>query len=134
MIGLNGEDMTEIDLNVAQASHDLTIMGLFWAADPLVKFVMLLLVGASIWCWAIIVDKIVSLRRETRRSEEFDSSFGLVARLTGFMMRQGLILIMRRRVFVAAMREWRRASAKGLTSSGRADLKASLWLTALTDP
>ena len=67
--------MTEIDLNVAQASHDLTIMGLFWAADPLVKFVMLLLVGASIWCWAIIVDKIVSLRRETRRSEEFDSSF-----------------------------------------------------------
>ena len=38
--------MTEIDLNVAQTAHDLTIMGLFWAADPLVKFVMLLLVSA----------------------------------------------------------------------------------------
>ena len=119
--------MTEIDLNVAQASHDLTIMGLFWAADPLVKFVMLLLVGASIWCWAIIVDKVVSLRREARRSEDFENSFwsgGSLDRLydeTGANPDNA-----QARVFAAAMREWRRASAKGLTASGRADLKASL--------
>ena len=119
--------MADIDLNVTQAAHDLTIMGLFWAADPLVKFVMLLLVGASIWCWAIIFEKIVSLRREARNTEAFESEFWSGGSLDTLYDTTGANPNnAQARVFVAAMREWRRASAKGLTSSGRADLKASL--------
>ena len=119
--------MTEIDLNVTQSAHDLTIMGLFWAADPLVKFVMLLLVGASIWCWAIIFEKIVSLRREARNTEAFEAEFWSGGSLDTLYDTTGANPNnAQARVFVAAMREWRRASAKGLTSSGRADLKASL--------
>ena len=119
--------MTEIDLNVTQAAHDLTIMGLFWAADPLVKFVMLLLVAASIWCWAIIFDKSFSLRREGRRSLYFDSEFWSGGSLDQLYDETGANPNnAQARVFVAAMREWRRASSKGLTASGRADLKASL--------
>jgi len=119
--------MTEIDLNVTQTAHDLTIMGLFWAADPLVKFVMLLLVGASIWCWAIIFEKIVSLRREARNTEAFEAEFWSGGSLDTLYDTTGANPNnAQARVFVAAMREWRRASAKGLTSSGRADLKASL--------
>lgn len=119
--------MAEIDLNVTQTAHDLTIMGLFWAADPLVKFVMLLLVGASIWCWAIIFEKIVSLRREARNTEAFDAEFWSGGSLDTLYDTTGANPNnAQARVFVAAMREWRRASAKGLTSSGRADLKASL--------
>ena len=119
--------MTEIDLNVTQTAHDLTIMGLFWAADPLGKFVMLLLVGASIWCWAIIFEKIVSLRREARNTEAFEAEFWSGGSLDTLYDTTGANPNnAQARVFVAAMREWRRASAKGLTSSGRADLKASL--------
>ena len=119
--------MTEIDLNVTQTAHDLTIMGLFWAADPLVKFVMILLVGASIWCWAIIFEKIVGLRRESARAQHFDNEFWSGGSLDDLYDATGANPNnAQARVFSAAMREWRRASAKGLTVSGRADLKASL--------
>ena len=32
----------------------VTIMELFLAADPVVKLVILMLILASVWCWAII--------------------------------------------------------------------------------
>ena len=120
--------MTEIDLNVAQTAHDLTIMGLFWAADPLVKFVMLLLVGASVWCWAIIFEKIVFLRRRsTSCHKHFENDFWSGGSLDNLYDATGANPNnAQARVFSAAMREWRRASAKGLTVAGRADLKASL--------
>jgi biopolymer transport protein ExbB/TolQ len=54
------------------AAHDLSMLGLFLQADPIVKGVIVLLVGASVVCWAIIVDKVlrvVALRREVRRLE-----------------------------------------------------------------
>ena len=35
----------------ASGSSDLTIMGLFFAADPVVKLVMLLLVGKLVLTW-----------------------------------------------------------------------------------
>ncbi|MGC6517885.1 MAG: protein TolQ [Candidatus Puniceispirillaceae bacterium] len=119
--------MAEIDLTVAQSAHDLTIMGLFLAADPLVKFVMLLLVGASVWCWAIIFEKMVSLRREANRSLHFENEFWSGGSLDNLYDATGANPNnAQARVFAAAMREWRRASAKGLTATGRADLKASL--------
>ena len=57
-------------MNPAAPQHDLSPLGLFMQADPIVKGVMLLLVVASIACWAIIVEKIVAARRlraEARR-------------------------------------------------------------------
>ncbi len=62
-------------LITASGSSDLTIMGLFLAADPVVKLVMLLLVAASVWCWAIIFDKIMRLRREKKRAALFEDQF-----------------------------------------------------------
>ena len=38
-------------------SVDMSMIGLFLAADPVVKFVMFLLVAASVWGWAIIFSK-----------------------------------------------------------------------------
>ena len=45
------------------AQHDLSPLGLFMQADPIVKGVMLLLVVASTACWAIIIEKILAARR-----------------------------------------------------------------------
>ena len=67
--------MESVDSFVAHSSSDLSIWGLFLMADPLVKSVMMLLVLASIWCWAIIVEKINSVRHERRNSDAFEDAF-----------------------------------------------------------
>ncbi|MDC1382454.1 protein TolQ [Candidatus Puniceispirillum sp.] len=119
--------MNSVEMTVTHASADLSIMGLFWAADPFVKLVMLLLVLASIWCWAIVADKIIIIRRERRLAQVFENSFWSGGSLdtlydqTGATPRDAMSI-----VFVAAMREWRRANSHGLADSGRADLRASL--------
>src|SRR3546814_9691044 len=55
--------------------HDLSPWGLFLQADPVVKIVMLLLILASIWCWAIIIDKLRRLRRLRAQADTFEDSF-----------------------------------------------------------
>ena len=67
--------MESVDSFVSHSSSDMSIWGLFIAADPLVKAVMLLLVLASIWCWAIIVDKVGAVRRERRQADDFEDAF-----------------------------------------------------------
>ena len=59
-------------ITATSQAHDLSMLGLFFAADPVVKFVMLLLVGASIWCWAIIFEKIKMIRRQKKHAAAFD--------------------------------------------------------------
>lgn len=41
----------------------LSPWGLFMQAGPVVKFVMMILFAASIWCWVIIIEALVALRR-----------------------------------------------------------------------
>lgn len=57
-----------------QAS-DLTLWGLFIEADIVVKTVMLALVLASIWSWAIIIDKKRVIKRLEKRARRFEDSF-----------------------------------------------------------
>ena len=58
-------DTTSLQNSLTTSQNiDMSMFGLFMAADPLVKAVMLLLVLASIWCWAIIFSKI-SLFKKT---------------------------------------------------------------------
>jgi hypothetical protein len=51
----------EQDIAVAAAQRDYTVWGLIMQADPVVKGVMLLLVLASVACWAIIFEKLVRI-------------------------------------------------------------------------
>jgi len=44
-------------------------VALFMQAGPVGKFVMLLLIAASLWCWFIIVEEIVLIRRLRRAIE-----------------------------------------------------------------
>lgn len=68
-------DPTNLPLPVVEAAPptiDMSPLALFLAADPMVQGVMLLLVLASVACWAILLDKLVriaSLRRQTLRLE-----------------------------------------------------------------
>jgi len=53
--------------------HDLSVWGMFTAADPVVKAVMLVLLAASMLTWVILIAKTVELviaRRKARRAVE----------------------------------------------------------------
>ena len=54
---------------------DLSPFGLFLQADIVVKLVMLALVLASVWSWAIIVEKWRRLRRLNRDGDSFEDMF-----------------------------------------------------------
>ena len=118
------------ELNLATASAqalDVSVFGLFMMADPVVKAVMLLLIGASVWCWAIIFDKMARIRRQKRGAEEFDDLFWSGGSLDDLYNDLGDEPdSAQAKVFVSAMREWRRATVKGLTSGLRGELKSSV--------
>ena len=56
-------------------SSDLSIFGLFWSAHIIVKAVMLGLLIASIWVWAIAIDKTVLYARTRHAMDRFEKTF-----------------------------------------------------------
>ena len=102
-------------------AHDMSVWGLFLQADLVVKIVMLALLLASIWCWAIIFEKLFRLRRLWAQAEDFEESFWSGGSLEDLYDRlQDAPSNPMAAVFTAAMREWRRSAAKGL--AGNANL------------
>jgi TolQ protein len=94
-------------------AHGLHPWDLFVNADWVVKSVMILLLAASIWCWTIIFEKLINLRRLNSLADRFESSFwsgGAVEDLYDRIQTQPPDPLSA--VFVAAMREWRRFVAK----------------------
>jgi TolQ protein len=59
---------------VPAATHDLSFLGLFLQADPIVKAVMILLVLASLGCWTIVVEKLLRFRNVRRQARVFEMS------------------------------------------------------------
>jgi biopolymer transport protein TolQ len=110
---------------VGSISHDLSIVGLFVQSDAIVKLVMLILLFASFWSWAIIFDKVLRIRRLRHAASGFEETFWSGGSLDDLYERVG------QRppdpmtaVFSAAMREWRRSAAKNLL--GTPGMRASL--------
>ena len=55
------------------AAATLNIVKLFMNADPVVKGVLLLLLAASVWSWAVIIDKLWRLRGASRAAREHEA-------------------------------------------------------------
>ncbi len=89
---------------------DLTMLGLFFLADPVVKAVMLLLVGLSFWCWGIMFSKSFQLRKLRSSANKFERDFWGSSSIDGLFERIGdNPKDPMSAVFAAAMREWRNA-------------------------
>ncbi|MGD9638957.1 MAG: protein TolQ [Alphaproteobacteria bacterium] len=56
-------------------SNDLSITGLFEQSDFLMKLVMVALIGASVWSWAIIFDKWLNLKSLKAKVKRFEERF-----------------------------------------------------------
>ena len=93
----------------------LSIVELFLQSDTIVKLVLLILVIASFWSWAVIFDKTLRLRRLRQAAESFEETFWSGGSLDDLYDRVGQRPVdPMSAVFAAAMREWRRSAAKGL--------------------
>ena len=97
-------------VNLASAAGDLSLWGLFAQADIVVKLVMILLILASIWVWAIVFEKWQSLRAANRAADVFEDKFWSGGSLEDLYEQEGTKPAHpMAAVFGAAMGEWRRS-------------------------
>lgn len=99
-----------VQSTLAAPDGGISFFALFWQAHIVVKIVMVGLIGASVWCWAIILDKFLLMGRTRRQMNRFETVFwsgqsleelyGTLHHRTNHSMAA---------LFVAAMREWKRS-------------------------
>ncbi|MEC9344046.1 MAG: protein TolQ [Pseudomonadota bacterium] len=99
------------------AGESVTLLGLFWQAGAVVKAVMIGLLLASVWSWAIIFDKIFLFMRTRRQLNRFEKVFW-----SGQSLEELYRSLSDRSttgmgaLFVAAMREWKKSFERGASS------------------
>ncbi|MEM7743816.1 MAG: protein TolQ [Pseudomonadota bacterium] len=89
-------------------------MAMFMQATWVVKVVMIILVMASFWAWAIIVEKWVMFSRMRGQSSRFEEGFWSGQPLDDLFDRvSDRTRTPIERIFVAGMTEWRRSFSEG---------------------
>jgi len=89
---------------------DFSMLSLFMRADLVVKSVIIILILASVWCWAIIIEKMLVMRKLNSKASSFEQIFWSGVSLDELYNRTGAQpKDPMSAVFVAAMREWSRA-------------------------
>jgi biopolymer transport protein TolQ len=100
---------------------DMSIVGMFMNADWIVKIVVIALILASFWSWAIIFDKLIRLRGLRAKANQFEETFWSGISLEDLYDRVGTRPDdPMSSVFSGAMREWRRTVSKGIALTGAA--------------
>jgi biopolymer transport protein TolQ len=92
------------------APVEITIWGMFWDAHLVVKLVMIGLIFASVWSWAIIINKFLLLSRAEKAMDRFEENFwsgNSLEDLYQTLLQRPTIGMAS--LFVAAMREWKRS-------------------------
>ena len=101
-----------------EVATEVSLWGMFWSAHIVVKIVMLGLLGSSVWCWSVIVNKIILFRQLQRSMDRFEADFWSGNSLEELyqalspQQTQGMSTL-----FVAAMREWKRSFSAGAASA-----------------
>lgn len=102
---------------LAAPGSELSVWTLFWQAGWVVKLVMIGLIVASVWTWAIIFDKIIAFGRMRAALNRFEQVFW-----SGQSLEELYRSLSDRKtsgmgaIFVAAMREWKKSYEKGARS------------------
>jgi biopolymer transport protein TolQ len=123
---------------LAAPGSSLSLVGLFLHAGLVVQLVIFLLLAASIWVWAIIIEKIITLRRINRDADAFEDKFWSGRSLEELYDVEGaepshpLAA-----VFGAAMGEWRRsarvAGADVSRTSVNQRVERAMWVTTMRE-
>ena len=111
---MQGNTVDAVQMMGAVAATDFSVWALFLKADIIVKSVMIFLFIASIWCWAIIIEKILCIRKLNTSAEAFEDSFWSGGSLDELYDRIGAQPTdPMSAVFSAAMKEWKRSVDAG---------------------
>ena len=100
--------MDQLFVNADAAT--LSPIGLFLQADWVVKAVMLGLLFASIWTWAIIIGFGLRLKRTNGESEQFEREFWKAQDVDRFYQKHGEDDVPVARILDAGLKEWRRST------------------------
>jgi biopolymer transport protein TolQ len=107
--------VTEVTLPVA--GDGFSLLALFYQSHVVVKVVIIGLLLASVWSWAIIVDKTLLYRRVRKQMDRFEKVFWSGQSLEElYRSLSGRTPTAMASVFVAAMREWKRSFEAGARS------------------
>ncbi len=121
------ENAVTVGGQLGSLSHDLSMLDLFLRADIVVQLVMIVLILASFWSWAIIIDKILRFRRVASDANEFENDFWSGGNLEDLYKRVGSSpdnpLAM---LFSTAMREWLRSTENGIDAHVHTGLQARI--------
>jgi biopolymer transport protein TolQ len=115
-----------------EKSASASLVNLIAQADIIVQLVMLILVIASMWSWAIIFDKIIKFRILKSRSDKFEHSFensGLLEDVYTEAKKNNNHPLAR--IFIACMQEWKSSNVKQIISDApekKSSLKERLTL------
>ncbi|MGE4322321.1 MAG: protein TolQ [Sphingobium sp.] len=99
-------------LGAATDATTLSPLALFLQADIVVKIVMVGLLLASIWTWAIIIGFSVTLRKASAQSRAFERDFWKADDIDRFYEARGKAEFPSAKVMAAGVSEWRRSTAQ----------------------
>ena len=119
---MNPADVTQTTL--APQAHGVSFIELFMQASPTVQFVMGGLLLASVWSWAIIIEKLIAFRRARIEADRFEQTFWSGQSLDELYngLSRGRTITMAA-LFVAAMREWKRSVEGNIRALGGIQLR-----------
>ncbi len=99
------------------AVSEVSLWALFIQAGFVVKLVMVGLLGASIWTWAIVVNKVMVFNKARRQFDQFEQVFW-----SGQSLEELYRTLSERSpvgmgaIFVSAMKEWKKSFERGARS------------------
>ena len=94
---------------------EISLWHLFMQAGWVVKLVMLGLASASVWSWAIIIEKFFAVRKMNAANDRFEQYFWSGQSLEDLYLSMGnRSNIGLAAIFMAAMREWKRSQDAAL--------------------
>lgn len=109
---------------LSHGGNSMSFVQLFLQAHIVVQGVMIGLMLASIWSWAIIIEKLFAFRRARVEADRFEQMFWSgqsLEELYGTLSRGRTISMAA--LFVAAMREWKRSVEGSIRALGGIQLR-----------
>jgi biopolymer transport protein TolQ len=98
------------------------LVGLFRDANLPVQIVMVLLLLASVWTWAIIASHWAKMRRVNRENDRFERDFWKSDDIDGFYEARGRGDLPSAKILAAGIAEWRRSTTgRNLDRDGTRD-------------
>lgn len=125
--------MEEQALSEVAAESTFSLIGLLGEADLVVKLVLLVLLIASIWSWAVVAEKTFTIGGARKKAKAFEDAFW-GGRADEFEMRPGQAPDNAgAKLFTSISREWRDAKSISLAEHGALVARAERSLRATVD-